>query len=298
MRRRRGAIAAAALGIALALGLAPAAVSQHGGGGGEAGAGTMVPVSIGFDAVSPQHLDVLLGDTVHWTNDSVRTHTVTADDGAFDSGRIVPSATFDRTFTALGEVAYHCVIHPFIRGDVRVNQLLLTAPAQPAASNRPFPLSGRAALAAGTSVTIEADRGAGFAPVTTTTAQPDGSFVARVVPGSTATWRAVAGGDSSPPVTLLVLDRRVALRAERGRHRLLIRASVAPASAGATVVLELFLHEHFGWWPVQRTKLDRGSRARFALRLRHRVAARVVLTLPDGATPLAISRTARVGPTR
>lgn len=296
MSPRRAAIAAAALGIALAVGLAPAALSQHG--GGEAGAGTTVPVSIGFAAVSPEHLDVLLGDTVHWTNDSVRTHTVTADDGAFDSGRIVPSATFDRTFTALGDSPYHCVIHPFIRGDVRVNRLLLAAPAQPAASSRPFPLSGRAALPPGSAVTIEADRGAGFAPVATTTAQPDGTFVASVVPGQTATYRAVSGADSSPPVTLLVLDRRVAVRTERGRHRLLIRASVAPASAGATVVLQLFLHEHFGWWPVQKAKLDRSSSVRFALRVRRRVAARVVLTLPDGATPLAISRTTRVGPTR
>jgi hypothetical protein len=63
-------------------------------------------------------------------------------------------------------------------------------------------------------------------------------------------------------------------------------------------VLQLFLHEHFGWWPVQRTTLDRASTARFALRLRRRVAARVVLTLPDGATPLATSATRRLGPTR
>ncbi len=296
MRRWRGLIAAAALGIALALGLAPAALPQHG--GGEAGGETEVPVSIGFAAVAPAHLDVLVGDTVHWTNDSVRTHTVTADDGAFDSGRLIPSATFDRAFTALGDTPYHCVIHPFIRGDVRVNRLLLAAPVQPAASKRPFPLAGRAALAAGTSVTVEADRGAGFVPVASTTVQPDRTFSASVVPGQSATYRAVAGADASPPVTLLVLDRRIAVRTDRGRHRLLVRARVAPASAGGTVVLQLFLHERFGWWPVQRTKLDRASTARFALRVRRRVAARVVLTLPDGATPLAVSRTTRVGPSR
>jgi plastocyanin len=292
---RRAALAAAGAALALGLGSAPAALSQH---PGEAAAGPEVPVSIGFAAVAPQHVDVLVGDTVHWTNDSVRTHTVTADDGAFDSGRLVPSATFDRMFTAPGDVPYHCTIHPFIRGDVSVNRILLTAPEQPAASNRPFPLAGRAAVAPGTSVTIEADRGAGFAPVTTATAQADGSFVASVVPGSTATWRAVAGSDVSPAVTLLVLDRAIAVRAQRGARRLLIRTSVTPASAGATVVLQLFLHEHFGWWPVQRTKLGRASTARFGLRLRRRVAARVLLTLPDGATPLAVSRTLRLGPTR
>ena len=100
-------------------------------------------------------------------------------------------------------------------------------------------------------------------------------------------------------MSLLVLDRARrdpgAARAPRARRS---RANVTPASAGAPVVLQLFLHEHFGWWPVQRAKLDRSSAARFALRTRQRVAVRVLLTLPDGATPLAISRTVRVGPAR
>jgi plastocyanin len=291
---RRAGVVAAAAGLALALGAAPAS-SQHGGGPQPA---APIPVSIGFDAVAPQHLDVLVGDTVRWTNDSVRAHTVTADDGSFDSGRLGPDAVFARAFAAEGDIQYHCIIHPFIRGDVRVSHLLLTQPAQPAASNRQFPLLGRAALPAGTPIAIQADRGDGFAPVATTAVQADGTFSASVVPGETGAWRAVAGADTSPPVTLLVLDRTVAVRTQRGRNRTVIRTSVAPASAGATVVLQLFLHDHFGWWPVQKTKLDRSSTARFALRTRQRVAARVVLTLPDGATALAVSRTTRVGPTR
>jgi plastocyanin len=292
MRRK----AVVAVGVALVVvAVAAPALGQHGAGPEPA---APIPASIGFDAVSPQHLDVLVGDTVHWTNDSVRTHTVTADDGSFDSGRLVPRATFSRAFAAAGDTPYHCVIHPFIRGDVRASRLLLSAPTQPAASSRPFPLSGRAALPPGSAVTIEADRGAGFAPVATASVDADGSFRAAVVPGTTTTYRAVAGAEASPPVSLLVLDRHIAMRTERGRGRVIVRARVAPASPGATVVLQLFLHEHFGWWPVQRTKLDRASTARFSLSSRRRVAARVVLTLPDGATPLSVSRTARVGPTR
>jgi plastocyanin len=290
--RRVAAVVVA--GAAFALAAAPAS-SQH---AGDHPGGATIPVSIGFDAVSPQHLDVLAGDTVTWTNDSVRTHTVTADDGSFDSGRLVPDTTYTRTFATVGDTPYHCIIHPFIRGDVRASRLLLTAPAAPAASSRPYPIAGRAALPAGSAVTIEADRGARFAPVATTSVGADGSFAAAVVPGTTATYRAVAGADASPPVTLLVLDRRVAIRAQRSRGRVTFRATVAPASPGATVVLQLFLHEHFGWWPVEKTKLDRASSARFAMRLRRRVAARVVLTLPDGATQLAVSRTTRVGPSR
>jgi plastocyanin len=291
---RRPAVVVIA-GLALALGvLAAPASSQH---GGHAGGGPAIGASIGFDRVTPQHLDVLVGDAVTWMNDSVRTHTVTADDASFDSGRLGPSETFTRAFPAPGQLPYHCILHPFIRGEVDVHRLLLTPPAQPAASNRPFPLSGRASLTGGGTVTIEADHGAGFVPVATATPADDGSFVVPVVPGTTATYRAVAGAEASPPVSLLVLDRRVAVRVERGRQRVVIRTSVRPASAGAHVVLQLFLHDHFGWWPVQRTKLDRGSAARFGVRSRRRVAARVVLTLPDGATPLAISPTVRLGPT-
>jgi plastocyanin len=295
MRRAAGAAVAAGAALTLAFAVAPAS-SQH---AGDHEGAPAIPVSIGFDAVAPQHLDVLAGDTVTWTNDSVRTHTVTADDGSFDSGRLVSDATYTRAFDAPGDTQYHCVLHPFIRGDVRASRLLLTPPSQPAASTRPYPITGRAALPAGSAVSIEADRGSGFAPVATTAVAADGTFTAGVVPGTTATYRAVAGADSSPPVTLLVLDRRLAVRVQRERGgRVTIRATASPASPGASVVLQLFLREHFGWWPVERAKLDRASAARFALRVRRRVAARVLLTLPDGATPLAVSRTARVGPPR
>jgi plastocyanin len=289
---RRAAVAVSAAVLALAAAAGPA-LSQH---GPEPGSAAAVPVSIGFDTVSPQRIDVVRGETVRWTNNSVRTHTVTADDARFDSGRVVPESTFQHRFDDLGDVPYHCALHPFIRGVVGVHTLLLATPAQ-AAANRPFPLSGRAALPAATSVVIQADRGSGFTDVATTTVAADGTFAARVVPGATATYRAVAGAESSPPVGLVVLDRTISVTTQRGRKRVLVRTSVTPASPGQHVVLQLYLHDHFGWWPVQRARLDRGSAARFSLRLRRRVAVRVLLTLPDGATPLAISRTTRLGPT-
>jgi hypothetical protein len=77
---------------------------------------------------------------------------------------------------------------------------------------------------------------------------------------------------------------------------LVIDAAVAPASLGATVVLQLRLRERCGGCPVAHATLDRHSRARFALRLGHRYPARVVPTLRDCATQLALSRTLRVGP--
>jgi plastocyanin len=289
---RRAALVLAGLALAVA---APPAAGQHG--AGEA-AGPEARASIGFDALTPVRLDVLRGDTVMWTNVSVRAHTVTADDGSFDSGRLPSRATFSHTFDTVGEAPYHCILHPFIRGAVGVHTVLLTPPAQAAASGRAFPLTGRAALPAGSTVGIEADRGAGFVPVTTAPVTADGTFAATVVPGTTATYRAVAGAETSPPVSLLVLDRSISIRTQRGRSRVIVRTTVTPAAAGAPVVLQLFLKDRFGWWPVQRGRLDRASATRFTLRLRRRVAVRVLLTLPDGATPLAVSRTVRVGATR
>ena len=156
---RRGLLGAAAVVVALGVPVAPAG-SQH---GPDATSAPAIPVSIGFASVTPPRTDVVRGEMVTWTNDSVRTHTVTADDRRFDSGRIVPQERFAHTFDELGEVAYHCSLHPFIRGVVGVHTVLLAAPDQAAAPNRPFPLSGRAALPAGTSVAIQADQGAGFA---------------------------------------------------------------------------------------------------------------------------------------
>jgi hypothetical protein len=61
------------------------------------------------------------------------------------------------------------------------------------------------------------------------------------------------------------------------------------------VVLQLRLRERFGWWPQQARRLDRHSNVRFRIRLHRRVAARVALTLRDGATVLAKSAVLRIG---
>ena len=85
----------------------------------------------------------------------------------------------------------------------------------------------------------------------------------------------------------------MAVSARRGRRRTVVRAAVTPASPGAMAVLQLRLAHRFGWWPVDRVRLNKASRARFVLKRRLRAPARVVLTLPDGATVTAVSRTLR-----
>jgi plastocyanin len=291
---RRLALATA---VALAvLGGPAAAGAMDGPMGGMSASGHDDAVSIAFAAFAPGRIDVVAGDTVQWTNNSVRVHTVNAEDGSWASPRIPGSATFAHTFDAPGTTAYYCVLHPFMRGEIDVHNVLLTAPTEPGAPGRSYTLRGRSALPAGQSVTIEADSGAGFQPAGTATTGADGSFATDIVPKATATYRAVAGTDASPGVQLLVLDRKLAASARTRGRKVSVDAKVAPASMGAPVVLQLRLPLHFGWWPVARAKLDHHSMARFALKLAHRYPARIVLTLSDGATALATSRTFHVGP--
>ncbi len=267
-----------------------------------AGAGAMAPadgagptVSIAFAAFAPPTVSVLAGETVAWHNDSVRAHTVTADDDAFDSGRLPAGAGFQHRFDAVGANPYHCTVHPFMQGEVDVYRLLLDAPREPSAPGRPYALTGRSALPPGSDVRIQADAGDGFRDVATTTVGGDGAIHATVTPAASTSYRAAAGDDASPAVSLLVLDRRVSATASTRARRATVRATVTPASPGATVVLQLRLRDRFGWWPVARARVGRDGRATLRTPIARRVPARVVLTLADGATVLARTPAFAVG---
>jgi plastocyanin len=292
MRHAAIALAAAALAICAAT---ASAQMGHDGHGMDDSALSTIGVSMSVSAYSPSTIEVLVGDTVRWSNDSIRAHTVSADDGSWSSAQIPSTDSFTHRFDAAGSVAYYCKLHVFMRGVVNVRRILLDAPREPGAPGRAYALRGRAALPAGTPVTIEADTGAGFQPAAQTTVDADGTFATDVVAQTSATYRAVSGSDTSTPAQLLVLDRKLAASGRTRGRRVTVSASVAPASPGATVVLQLRLKERFGWWPVARAKVDHHSRASFRLRLGHRYRARVVLTLSDGATQLALSRTLQVG---
>jgi plastocyanin len=253
-------------------------------------------VPILYAAYGTPRVDVLAGDTVRWMNNSVRVHTVTSEDGAWASGRLPGEDTFTHRFDTVGTATYYCMLHPFMRGEVDVHDVLLAVPTEPGAPGRSYVLHGRASAASGTDVGIEADSGAGFQPAGHATVDTDGTFTTEIEPTTTASYRAVVGDEASPAVQLLVLDRKVAASAGGSGHDVTVSARVAPASKGAPVVLQLRLPQHFGWWPVARAKLNADSVARFSLRLAHRYPARVVLTLRDGATALAVSRTLHVGP--
>jgi plastocyanin len=65
-------------------------------------------------------LRVRPGTRVRWVNDDQVQHSVTADNGSFDSGLIEAGQAFERTFDRPGTYAYHCTPHPFMHGVVIV----------------------------------------------------------------------------------------------------------------------------------------------------------------------------------
>jgi plastocyanin len=68
----------------------------------------------------PDDTKVAKGDTVVWTNRMNMNHTVTADNGEFDSGPFGKDKSFSQVFNTAGAFAYHCEIHEEMVGKVTV----------------------------------------------------------------------------------------------------------------------------------------------------------------------------------
>ncbi|MDE1853793.1 MAG: cupredoxin domain-containing protein [Thaumarchaeota archaeon] len=92
-------------------------------------AGSAVAVSIASGAATPpnkgftpDNITLVIGvnNTVTWTNNDSSIHTVTANDGSFDSGYLNPGDTFTHVFTKAGVYEYHCQLHPWMIGYVTV----------------------------------------------------------------------------------------------------------------------------------------------------------------------------------
>jgi plastocyanin len=60
------------------------------------------------------------GTWVTWSNDGQDPHTVTANDGSFDSGNLDPSEGFSWFFDQPGTFAYECAVHPWMTGKIVV----------------------------------------------------------------------------------------------------------------------------------------------------------------------------------
>src|SRR5258708_1735660 len=80
---------------------------------------TSSSVSIMNFSFSPNSLTVKVGTKVTWTNHDSVTHTVTSNQGTFNSS-VPPGSSFSFTFTKAGTYAYHCNIHPYMMATIVV----------------------------------------------------------------------------------------------------------------------------------------------------------------------------------
>lgn len=77
-------------------------------------------ISIAQFAFTPNNLTVKVGTKVTWTNNDSVTHTVTADQGAFNSNALAPGSSFSFTFSKAGTFSYHCSVHPSMTATIIV----------------------------------------------------------------------------------------------------------------------------------------------------------------------------------
>ena len=78
---------------------------------------------------SPKPIQVTVGSTVTWANNTAITHTATSDTGAWGTGNITPGGTSSAiSFPTAGTFTYHCAIHPSMTGSVIVSAAAASSP--------------------------------------------------------------------------------------------------------------------------------------------------------------------------
>jgi len=79
-------------------------------------------IAISDYAFKPATITVAPGTRIVWTNKDDDPHTVTGDDGSFDSKGLGQGDSFGRVFDKPGRYPFHCSAHPFMKGVVIVEK--------------------------------------------------------------------------------------------------------------------------------------------------------------------------------
>jgi plastocyanin len=70
-----------------------------------------LPVDVKNFTYAPTEIHIAAGQAITWTNDDFIAHTITADDGSFDSGYLNLRDTFTQQFDTPGTYQYYCLPH-------------------------------------------------------------------------------------------------------------------------------------------------------------------------------------------
>ena len=118
MRLRALTVLIAVLGLSAGL---MVGASQAATAGRHVGPAATVDISITEFMFTPNRLQVHVGDTVKWTNNGAVAHTTQAKMNVWNSGTLVPGASFSFTFPNTGLFKYRCAIHPtLMTGTIKV----------------------------------------------------------------------------------------------------------------------------------------------------------------------------------
>jgi plastocyanin len=140
---------------------------------------TAVDAEIVDFSFSPADLSIPVGSTVTWRNTGEAPHTVTADDGSFDSAMIAAGGSWARTFESAGTFNYVCAFHPDMTGVVTVTAGSAAA-SQPSPSPEPSPTPPPAAAVAPPVASSPPEAAPETAAVAAQSGTPDGELLARV----------------------------------------------------------------------------------------------------------------------
>ncbi|HEX2433005.1 MAG TPA: cupredoxin family copper-binding protein [Gaiellaceae bacterium] len=257
---RRVASAAAVLVLGLA---APSSAAER-------------DVSIPGKFFEPGRLQVLVGETVTWHNGDAVTHTVTADDGSFDSGDLAPDGAFSVTFDRVGTTTYHCAIHHFMTGEVDVFALALSGPLHPIRIGAEFTLRGLAAPGTESALVERLMPDGGFVAQTTAPVSAEGRFRVSLPAVTSGDYRARAG-ELSSPLARVDVHPEITLRVRQVGRRAVLDGVASPPQPGMPAVLEAYSRERFNWVRFGRVQFNTRSRMRFAFAPTRKVALRLVL---------------------
>lgn len=156
----------------------------------------------------PAEITVPVGSTVVWRNDGNQPHTVTADDGSFESPYLTGGQEWQWNFSSPGEFSYYCEPHPWMKAVVRVvagsgsNPAPAPAPKPAPPAPAPAPPPAPAQPAPGNPAATPApSQAASPAPKSPAPPAPTTQGGATGTPASTTTTTAAAAGEPAPNAT-------------------------------------------------------------------------------------------------
>jgi plastocyanin len=181
--------------------------------------GKTMAVSIKNFAFNPPNTTVSAGTTVTWVNNDQVPHTVTANDGAFDSGTLQPGQSYSFTFDKPGTYAYHCNIHPYMTATVTVSGASASASPSANASSSPSasptasasPSGSASASASGSASASSSGSAMATSPTASAITSPTASASTQQLPSSGGSTLELVAGLALVAIAIalvLVLVRR------------------------------------------------------------------------------------------